>query len=309
MRFRRGFRAAWAGRPAVYGRWTWALILVLDRLPWPWGEEILCCCFVVSALVRRQRMRRAFSWSRAHQSTALGRLWLAVSICAHHGRFVARSAFTGIRDLRALRRLVSLRGADHVVPGLRGAIFLGFHLGPTSPDVALRMAGHSVTWVGAQGAWIGTPATAAAWPPEINRLYEVTGEQGASDATVRSRDARARAQVLYRARQILLGGGNVFITADGPGTVAFEVPLPGAPAKIRAGWLLLREITGASVLPVVSHLEGRTQVVTVHPALPPLDADPIRDLEACRAALGRLLADYVRRHPEQCYMLAFPRSL
>src|SRR6185369_9807063 len=115
----------------------------------------------------------------------------------------------------------------------------------------------------------------------------------------------ARARALYRARRILLDGGSIFITADGPGTAAFEVPLPGGSARICAGWLLLRQTTGACVLPVLSHMEGRTQVVTVHPALAPLDADPVRDLDVCRGELERLLADHVRRFPEQCYMLAF----
>src|SRR5262245_33911508 len=306
MALRRGLRAAWAGRPPVYGRWTWALILALDRLPWPLGEEILSHYLVASGLIRRGRLRRAFAWSRAHRSTARRRLGLAVSLCAHHGRFVARSAFTGIRDLQTLRRLISLRGAEHLAPGPHGAIFLGFHLGPTRPDLALRMAGHHpLTWIGARGTWIGSPRGAGAWPPEIHRLYETTGEHGASEPARAPRGTPSRAGALYRARQILLAGGSIFMTADGPGTVAFEVPVPGGPVQIRGGWLLLRQSTGASVFPVLSHLEGRTQVVTVHPALPPLDPDPTRDLEVCRRALGRLVADYVERYPEQCYLLAF----
>ena len=308
MALRRGLRAAWAARPPVYGRLTWALVLALDRLPWPWGEEILSRYLVVSGLVRGGRLRRAFAWSRAHRSTARRRLRLALSLCSHHGRFVARSAFTGIPDLQTLCRLVSLRGAEHVVPGSHGAIFLGFHLGPTRPDLALRIAGHRVTWIGARGVWIGSPHAAGAWPPEIHRLYEITGEQGAGATAAAPRGAPSRAGVLYRARQILLAGGNVLITADGPGTIAFEVPLPGGPARVRGGWLLLRQSTGAPVLPVLSHLEGHTQVVTIHPALPPLDPDPVRDLEVCRGALERLLADYVERYPEQCYMLAFADS-
>ncbi len=263
----------------------------------------------MAAVVERVRLRRALDWARAHRNTRRGRARLAVSLCSYRGRVVARAAFTGIRDLETLRRLVSLRGAEHVVSGPRGVIFLGFHLGPANPDVALRMAGHRVTWIGPRGNWIGGARSAGAWPPEIHRLYEISGEQGASEPAMvpRGRLSRPheRARVLYRARQILLGGTSVFITADGLGTSAFEVPLPGGPAHIRAGWLVLRETTGAPVLPVMSHLEGRTQVVTVHPPLPPLDADPARDVEVCREALGRLLADHVQRFPEQCYILAF----
>jgi lauroyl/myristoyl acyltransferase len=114
---------------------------------------------------------------------------------------------------------------------------------------------------------------------------------------------------LYRARRILLDGGNVFISADGAhGQIAFTVPLAGGPVAIREGWRVLRRATGATVLPVLSHMEGRRQITTVHPPLPPLAADPLLDLDACRDALGHLLGDYVRRFPDQCYSLAFSPS-
>ena len=100
-------------------------------------------------------------------------------------------------------------------------------------------------------------------------------------------------------------GRSVFISADGAGAVAFSVPLPGGPAAIGTGWLLLRHGTAAPVLPVLSHLDGRTQVVTVLPPLPPRLADPARDREACRRAIADGMGDYVRRFPEQCYSLVF----
>jgi lauroyl/myristoyl acyltransferase len=88
---------------------------------------------------------------------------------------------------------------------------------------------------------------------------------------------------------------------------AFSVPLPGRPIVIQKGWFALRRLTGATVLPVLSHLEGPAQVVTIHPALPaPID-DPAVDLETCRRALGDLLADFTARHPEQCPLFAFAR--
>jgi hypothetical protein len=52
-------------------------------------------------------------------------------------------------------------------------------------------------------------------------------------------------------------------------------------------------------------MQGRVQVVTVHPPLPPAVADPAADLDACRTALAAVLGEYVRRYPEQCYSLAF----
>jgi hypothetical protein len=53
-------------------------------------------------------------------------------------------------------------------------------------------------------------------------------------------------------------------------------------------------------------MEGRTQVVTVHPSLPPQGTDPALDLDACRRSLASLLGEHVRRFPEQCYSLVFP---
>jgi len=221
---------------------------------------------------------------------------LALALCAYHGRFVARSALTGIRDLATLRRLVSLRGGEHLATAGRGVILLGFHLGPTSPHLALRIAGHHVTWIG------GFRSAPEAWPPELRHICEDPPETGSHPL-----DTPSRVRALYHARRLLVSGENIFITADGmAGAAALEVPLPGGTARIHPGWLFLREISGAPVLPVLSHVEGRMQVVTVYPPLPPLCADPVRDLEVCRETLSSLLADHVRRFPEQCYILAFP---
>ena len=77
--------------------------------------------------------------------------------------------------------------------------------------------------------------------------------------------------------------------------------------RIRSGWLVLRRQCAVPVLPVLTHLEGRTQVIAICPPLPPPDPDPGRDLEACRVRVTTLLEDHVRRYPEQCYALAFGR--
>jgi len=284
----------------------WAVLLALDRLPWPWGEEILARCFAARAFGDVGRLRQALAWAAAHRPTTWSRWALALRAHACRGRFVARSAFTGMRDLEALRQLVRLRGDERVAAAGRGVIFLGFHLGPTRPDLALRLAGHRITWIGAVGTRVGGRRTASAWPREIQQLFEVSSEPETEQAAAWSPGQPARVRALYHAHRILSRGGNVFITAEGPGTTAFEVPLPGGEAHIRAGWLLLRELTGAPVLPVLSHMEGRVQVVTVHPALPPVDGDPHRDLAVCRDVIGALVREHVRRFPEQCYLLAFP---
>ena len=285
--------AAWRDRPASYSRPVWAVLLALDALPWPWGEEILGRAFVALATVRPARMRRARAWAAAHTEPGRGRAALARALCADHGRFVARSALVGMRDAETLRRHVAVRGAEHLGAAGAGAILLGFHLGPAQSYLALRVLGHALTWVGGRGA-------SPAWPRAIRDRYQA----GHGDLLFPGVD-RPWERRLYRARQILLEGRTVFISADGGGAEAFQVPVPGGSVSIGAGWLALRRTTKAPVLPVLSHLEGRVQVVTIHPALPPPLPDPALDVEACRRALGALLGEHARRFPEHCYSVVF----
>jgi lauroyl/myristoyl acyltransferase len=58
-------------------------------------------------------------------------------------------------------------------------------------------------------------------------------------------------------------------------------------------------------LPVTAHIEGRTQVITIHPPIPAVDRDPQRDVALCRDVLAALLDRYVRDYPEQCCRLVF----
>ena len=111
---------------------------------------------------------------------------------------------------------------------------------------------------------------------------------------------------LYRARRRLLDGDAIYITADGTGREAFAVPIPGGPTlSIKSGWLVLRRDCGVPVLPVMAHMEGSTQVITIHPPLPAVDLDPRRDVVLCRDVLSTLLARYVRDFPAQCCRLVF----
>lgn len=289
-----GARAAWAARPETYSRLVWGLIVALRPLPWPWGEDILAAIFATRAALPTLRARQARAWAAAQPAGRLSPRRLARALCACQGRFVARSAFLGIRDAEGLGRLFAVRGEAPLTPGARGTIFLGFHLGPPNAYVALRVAGVALTWVGGRGA-------SGAWTPEIRARYQCPCE-----AALFGPERGRWVQRLHRARQLLLDGRNVFIAADGEGREAATVPLPGGPLTLRSGWLALRRATGARVVPALSHLEGRTQVVTVHPSLPEPLADSAADLEACRGALALIVGEYVRRFPEQCYSLAFP---
>jgi lauroyl/myristoyl acyltransferase len=273
-------------------------MLCLDRLPWPWGEEILACGFVARTLVRPRRMREALAWASAQADQPRHRRRLAWRLCANHGRFVARSGLLGVRDPELVRRHVTIRGGERLERG-RGLILLGFHLGPTGGYLALRASGHRVAWLGGWGA-------TGLWADSIGRRY---GSPSDDLIFSTSGDTQERARLLHRARQIVLEGGMVFVTADGLGREMLRVPVRGGHVVLRAGWLALRRATDARVLPVLSHLEERTHVVSVHPPLPSLDADPATDVERCRVTLGELLDAYVRKFPDQCYSLAFPLAV
>src|SRR5262249_28118750 len=98
----------------------------------------------------------------------------------------------------------------------------------------------------------------------------------------------------------------VCVTADAPvGRELFQIALPGAALAIRAGWFSLCRQSGARVLPVMSHLEGRVQVIRVHPPLPANDPDEAVALAGSRQVLTALARDYVARHTSQCPGLVF----
>jgi lauroyl/myristoyl acyltransferase len=281
-------------RPEIYSRGAWLVMRALDPLPWPWGEEILANLFAAKAFIRPSLLRKALAWAGHYPLAGPSRWRLALSCCAHHGRFVARQALLGIRTPEDLRRHVVLKGEAHLTAASTGAILLGFHMGPPGVAVALRAVGHPVTWMG------GLRAFRTRW----NEAWQPIRE--ASDTLTLSRDSASPAGVLYRARRLLLDGGTLYVAAEGgAGREAFQVALPGGSARIRSGWFVLRRQCAVPVLPVLTHLEGRTQVITICPPLPPPDPDQARDLEVCRVKIAALFQDYVRRFPEQCYALTF----
>jgi lauroyl/myristoyl acyltransferase len=288
-------RHFWGNRPSLYSRSLWALMIALDFLPWPWGEDILARLFAAVALVRGSRRRLALAWASHQPGRQCWRLALAVS--AFRGRWVARSSLLGLRRPADLRRQVIVRGEERLGSAPGGMILLGFHLGPPNVDVALRILGHRL-------AWLGSRRTARAWSSEAWRSFLDPRE----DLSPPERE-RFWPGYLYRARRILLEGGTLFLMADSwSGRDLFQVALPGGPAVIRSGWLTLRRQTGARVMPVVTHLEGRTQVITIHPSLPP-GADAADELRKWQDILSSLMRDYVQRLPEQCPVLAFPPRL
>jgi len=270
-------------------------MIVLDVLPWPWGEDILANLFVVVGLVRPSRRRAAVTWAGA---LATARPWrLAAKLCAFQGRWVAQTRLLGIRRPDELRQNLIVEGAEHLTAVSGAAIFLGFHVGPPSGDLIFRVLGYPVTFLGRSDRNAAIGWWSDAWRPFVE----------ASPLSFSAGDRNRWPAVLYAARQTLLDGGKIYIMADGGGTEAFRLPLSVGDRTVRAGWLTLHQLTGAPVLPVLHHLAGRRHVMTIHPPLPALPSDRSIGLEVWRDRLTRLLEDYVRRFPEQCPYMGLPR--
>ena len=268
-------------------------MIVLDVLPWPWGEDILAGLFTVVGLARPSRRRAALAWAEA---LAAAHPWrLAAKLCAFRGRWAARTRLVGFRRPDDLRQNLIVEGVDHLTAVSGAAIILGFHLGPPGGDLPFRILGYPVTFLGGSDRNAATGWWSDAWRPFVE----------ASPLSFAAGDRSRWPAVLYAARQTLLDGGKIYILADGSGVEAFRLPLSVGDWPIRAGWLTLHQLTGAPVLPALHHLAGRRHVMTIHPPLPALPSDRPMGLEVWRDSLTRLLEDYVRRFPEQCPFLAW----
>jgi lauroyl/myristoyl acyltransferase len=271
-------------------------LIALDFLPWPWGEDVLAALFTAVGLARGSRRRTVTTW--AAQQSGRRDLRLAAAVSGFRGRWVARSALLGMRRPEHFRRHVVVAGEERLTQATGPTILLGFHLGPPNADIALRILGHRM-------AWLGTTRMAPAWSRGPWRSF-LDPRENLSPPD----EAWFWPGYLYRARRLLLEGGKLFIMADSwVGRELFRIPLPGGPAVIRSGWLTLQRQSGARVLPVSTHLEGRSQIITIHPPLPPpRDRDDVEP-EQWRAILSDLMTEYLRRFPEQCPVLAFPPTV
>jgi hypothetical protein len=196
-----------------------ALMIGLDLLPWPWGEDMLARLFAVVALVRGSRRRPSLAW--ASQQPGGRGLRLALAVCAFRGRWVARSTLLGVRSPGELIRRAVIRGEEYLAAGPKWTILLGFHLGPPNVDVTLRILGRKLAWLGSsRNSWVWS---SEAWRP-LSDPRENLAPPG---------DEWFWPGYLYRARRILLDGGALFIMADSwVGREAIRVPLPGGPMII-----------------------------------------------------------------------------
>ena len=265
----------------------------LDYLPWPWGEDVLAGLFTVIAFAQGSRRRRAIAWASQHSTR---RPWrLALAACAFRGRWVARSALVGVRRPDDLRRRVLIQGEEHLTPTSTGTILLGFHLGPPGVDVALRIMGHRLAWLG------GARTSRAWWRDAWDDLRDLR------ENLCPPRSHRFWPGYLYRARRILLEGGTVFTMADDwawRGREALPMQVTGGALFIMQGWLALWRQTNARVIPVLTHLAGRVQIIAVHPPLVQAGADGT----AWPEVLSAMLKAHVERFPEQGPNLLFPAT-
>ena len=286
----------WRARSTHHSRGVWVLLMILDILPWPWGEDIVAGLFMIGGLALPRRRRAALAWAEACRAPHRWRL--AAKICAFLGRWVARSRTLGVRTPAELRRHLVIEGEEHLaLPG--AAILLGFHLGPPGNDLTCPVLGYPVTFFG----WSDRAASMGWWSQAWRPFVEPT------PLSFASRDDDRWTAVLYTARQRLLAGQKIYILADGKGKASFSLPLSVGEWSMRRGWITLHQLTGAPVLPVLHRLDGRRHVMTIHPPLPALEPDSPRPFEAWQHTLTGLVEDYVRRCPEQCPLPALIRPV
>jgi len=290
------FLARWRARPLRHSRAVWALLIVLDLLPWPRGEDLAAGLFMIAGLARPGRRRAALAWAEV---TGASQRWRgAAKTCEFLGRWLAQTRTLGFRSPEQFRQHLAIQGAEHLdMPG--AAILLGFHLGPIGGDLPFRVLGYPVTFVGSTDRAATVGWWSDAWRPFL--------APRPLSLPVASRDRWPA--VLYRVHRMLLDGEKVYLLAEGDGTEVFRLPLSVGDWPIRAGWVTLHRLTGARVLPVFHHLDGPRHVLTIHPPLPPLDPDSPKDLEGWRDRLTCLVEDYVNRFPEQCPHLALMHPL
>lgn len=266
-------------------------VRLLDLAPWPLGEWACGFLFLLRNAARPSVVRRAVAWLSRFPGRAPARL--AATLFVYQGRFRARHALIGLRTPGALAARVRIDGREHLRPG--GAILLGFLVGPPAVGEALCASGIEVMSVAG-------PRYSPAWEREDWKAVRALTE-----LSPLTQDASGLGGTLYRMRRRLADGQRVYIAADGvKGRVAFTLQVHDSRVLyIKSGWLTLVSHTGVPVIPVTSHDEGATQVVTLHPPLPAADTRSVEGLAQYQAQLQAMLDAYAAAHPAQCSGLVY----
>ena len=259
------------------------------------GISLMGALGVLEGIGEPRRVSRVLHWTRTLPVSSGARWAIVLGLLSNRRRFMAVDAGLGMRGRPGLPGHTVVEGREHLDAAARRGptILLTFSLGPgVATEKRLRALGYDVIVAG--------KAPGHSLTPFVER----------DDRVVLWRDPGEHVAALYRIYRLLRAGRMVALTADGgTGLETFRIALPGGPMTIRSGWLGLRRRTRATVLPILSHLEGARLVVTVHPPLPAPDGDPVRDLEACRLIITALVVDYVKRFPDHCVTHAMWRQL
>jgi lauroyl/myristoyl acyltransferase len=272
-----------------------ALLRALHLLPSAWAEESLAFGALAQGVLRPSRLRRAYRWALRRPGVRRPRR-LALALLAERGRFLAAATQVGVRGSEDLHRRIVVEGREHLEAAGRrgGALLVGLHLGSAATALALKIAGYPVVFTGRGRGPLWPRAPARFIVPAAEDLIQWT-------------DLASRVKALRRIERRLLAGDMVYMAADGDGQDAFPLALPGGDLTVRAGWLAVRRRTKIAALPVLGRSERRRVHVRVYPPFPEIGPDPSDDAAACRAHLQPIVEDFVRRWPEQCFMLALGR--
>lgn len=176
--------------------------------------------------------------------------------------------------------LFSVRGAEHLNVGDRGAMVVLPHFG--NWDIAASAS----LGLGLHLSTVMAPVVS----PGITEMVALSREKKGLEIFTVRQAARGLFRALRRNRTVAL---MLDVPEAGPTVV---VPFCGGPVRCSAVPARLAAATGASILPVTCWREGRGWVLDIHPPVD-LDGDDA-------AVVGRVAAQVepaIRAHPEQWY--------
>jgi lauroyl/myristoyl acyltransferase len=156
-------------------------------------------------------------------------------------------------------------------------------------------------WAGAWTCATGMPLMTVAERLRPERLYDefvaYRERLGMQVLPLTGGDA-----VLPRLERWVLDGGLVCLLADRDLTrTAVEVDLCGARARLPRGPAVLARRTGAALVPVTPHYEGRDLVLTFHPPVPHVEGP--EGLVVMTQQVADAFTAALRAHPQDWHML------
>jgi KDO2-lipid IV(A) lauroyltransferase len=198
------------------------------------------------------------------------------------------------RGLEYFKNHLSLIGGDESLEKLiqkakdngPGVIFLTAHSGNWELSTAAvpQKFGLTLSVVGRSQGWLA------------NELLNRISSKGGGEFIFKDGGAKDMLKLLRQ------GGflGTLFDQADIVGSGGAKLMFLGKPAVTTLGPLRLAARTGASLVPLFCRRAGDRHIIEVSaPIAPPPDPKDRQWLMTTAQALNDLLADFVRRHPDQ----------